>query len=102
MAPKVVQPWSAARSCENELDRESVWVFGATVKGFEDLQIYQLAWSLDGKTLAYTRRQYAGNRSAAKREVNVVQTFVHARVFHSIQAKSVGVLVPLAALEYRL
>jgi len=25
------------------------------VKGFEDLQIYQLAWSLDGKTLAYTR-----------------------------------------------
>jgi Tol biopolymer transport system component/DNA-binding winged helix-turn-helix (wHTH) protein len=25
------------------------------VRGFEDLQIYQLAWSLDGKTLAYTR-----------------------------------------------
>jgi Tol biopolymer transport system component/DNA-binding winged helix-turn-helix (wHTH) protein len=25
------------------------------IKGFEDVQIYQLAWSLDGKTLAYTR-----------------------------------------------
>ncbi len=25
------------------------------VKGFDDVQIYRLAWSLDGKTLAYTR-----------------------------------------------
>ena len=25
------------------------------IKGFEDVQIYQMAWSPDGKTLAYTR-----------------------------------------------
>ena len=40
MASKVVQPWCAARSSENELDRESVWVFGAAVKGVEDLRRY--------------------------------------------------------------